>query len=85
MSAGRGFAHITPSGDVTPCPISNIATHNLTSSSFIDAMKSPLFKKIREEEHLLETDGFPCALFAHPREVNEIANKVGAYKVNEKK
>ena len=73
VSAGRGFAHITPSGDITPCPISNIATHNLTTSTFISAMKSELFLKIREDEHLLETEGFPCALFAHPKEVNEIA------------
>ncbi|MHA1277745.1 MAG: hypothetical protein ACTSQ8_11175 [Candidatus Helarchaeota archaeon] len=33
VSAGRGFAHITPMGDLTPCPVSNIATHNLTKAS----------------------------------------------------
>lgn len=82
VSAGRGFAHITPSGDLTPCPISNIATHNLTKSTLLEGFASPLFKKIRENEHLLETEGMPCALFAHPKEVNELAQSVGAYKTD---
>jgi hypothetical protein len=43
-----------------------------------------LFKKIREDEHLLKTEGISLALFAYPVEVNEIAKKVVAYKTNEK-
>lgn len=82
VSAGRGFAHITPTGDLTPCPISNIATHNLTVSTLREGLASPLFKEIRENEHLLETDGMPCALFAHPKEVDELAKSVGAYKTD---
>ncbi len=82
VSAGRGFAHVTPEGDLTPCPVSNIATHNLIISSFRDGLASPLFQKIRENEHLLETEGMPCALFAHPKEVDELAKSVGAYRTN---
>ncbi|MFX1296898.1 MAG: radical SAM/SPASM domain-containing protein [Promethearchaeota archaeon] len=80
VSAGRGFAHITPGGDLTPCPVSNIATHNLKKSSLREGLKSPLFKIIRENEHLLETNGSPCALFAHPEEVTQLAKLVNAYK-----
>lgn len=80
VSAGRGFAHITPSGDLTPCPISNIATHNLTTSTLKDGLKIQLFKTIRENEHLLETNGSPCALFSHPEEVNALVKKVKAYR-----
>jgi len=82
ISAGRGFAHVTPAGDLTPCPVSNIATHNLTASTLLEALASPLFTKIRENEHLLETEGMPCALFAHPKEVDELAQSVGAYKTD---
>lgn len=82
VSAGRGFAHVTPEGDLTPCPVSNIATHNLMISSFRDGLASPLFQKIRENEHLLETEGLPCALFAHPKEVDDLAKSVGAYRTN---
>ena len=80
VSAGRGFAHVTPQGDLTPCPVSNIATHNLKRTSLREGLKSELFKIIRDTEHLLETDGTPCALFAHPEEVELIAKQVCAYK-----
>jgi MoaA/NifB/PqqE/SkfB family radical SAM enzyme len=82
VSAGRGFAHVTPNGDLTPCPVSNVATHNLVTTSLKEALASPLFSVIRENEHLLETEGMPCALFAHPEEVEEIAKTVGAYKTS---
>ncbi len=79
VSAGRGFAHITPTGDLTACPVSNLATHNLTSASLQDGLTSPLFSAIRDNEHLLENEDTPCALFSHPEEMKEIAESVGAY------
>jgi hypothetical protein len=79
VSAGRGFAHVTPSGDLTACPVSNLATHNLSTASFRAGLASPLFRAIRENEHLLTNEDTPCALFGHPDEVQEIAKSVGAY------
>lgn len=67
---------------LTPCPVSNIATHNLTNSSLREGLASPLFKEICKNEHLLETEGMPCALFAHPDEVSNLAQLGGAYKTN---
>lgn len=82
VSAGRGFAHVTPAGDLTPCPVSNIATHNLANSTLREGLASPLFEEICKNEHLLETEGMPCALFAHPEEVSALAKLVGAYKTD---
>lgn len=82
VSAGRGFAHITPTGDLTPCPISNIASHNLKNSSLREGLASPLFEVIRENEHLLETKGVPCALYANQNKVESLAKSVGAYIIN---
>jgi MoaA/NifB/PqqE/SkfB family radical SAM enzyme len=82
VSAGRGFAHVTPNGDLTPCPVSDIATHNLTESTLRDALASQLFCEIRDNEHLLEVEDSPCALYAHPQEVDALAKKVGAYRSN---
>jgi len=82
VSAGRGFAHVTPGGDLTPCPVTNLATHNLKSSSLKQALASPFFKFIRENEGLLETEGVPCALFAHQEELQKIVKNVGAYTAN---
>lgn len=83
VSAGRGFAHITPAGDLTPCPVSNVATHNLTRATLRKGFASPLFTKIRENESLLENEGTPCSLFAHPKEVAELAKSVDAYRTDQ--
>ncbi len=85
VSAGRGFAHITPFGDLTPCPvISDIATHNLTQSTLREGLNSPLFKVIRENKQLSKTKGIPCALVAHQKELYEIATRVLAYRTTDK-
>jgi MoaA/NifB/PqqE/SkfB family radical SAM enzyme len=83
VSAGRGFAHVTPADDLTPCPVSNVATHNLTTATLREGFSSPLFRKIRENESLLENEGTPCSLFAHPKEVEELAKSVGAYRTGQ--
>jgi MoaA/NifB/PqqE/SkfB family radical SAM enzyme len=83
VSAGRGFAHVTPAGDLTACPVSNVATHNLTTTTLREGFASPLFSKIRENESLLENEGTPCSLFAHPKEVAELAKSVDAYRTDQ--
>lgn len=80
VSAGRGFAHVTPLGDLTACPVSNVATHNLTKSSLKDGLNCELFKIIRENEQLLETMGSPCALISHSNELNELLKETKVYK-----
>lgn len=80
VSAGRGFAHINPSGDVTACPVSALATHNIRKATLREALASPLFSMIRENGHLLETEGHPCGLSAHARELEDMARELGAYR-----
>jgi MoaA/NifB/PqqE/SkfB family radical SAM enzyme len=82
VSAGRGFAHVTPTGDLTPCPVSNVATHNLRTATLRMGFSIPLFTKIRDNEGLLETGDTPCSLFAHPKEMEELAKSVNAYRTN---
>ena len=80
VSAGRGFAHVNPGGDVTPCPVSALATHNLRTSNLREALASPLFTVIRENGHLLETAGHPCGLSAHAEELESMTKSLGAYR-----
>jgi MoaA/NifB/PqqE/SkfB family radical SAM enzyme len=82
VSAGRGFAHVTPSGDLTPCPVSNLATHNLQESLLRDGFASPLFTEIRKNGHLLKDHDLPCALLSHQEEIAVLARKVGAYRTD---
>ena len=80
VSAGRGFAHVNPSGDVTACPVSALATHNVRTSNLREALASPLFTMIRQNAHLLETEGHPCGLSAHAGELESMAKGLGAYR-----
>jgi MoaA/NifB/PqqE/SkfB family radical SAM enzyme len=83
VSAGRGFAHVNPSGDVTACPVSPLATHNVRRANLREALASPLFSMIRENGHLLETEGHPCGLSAHAQELEAMAKGLGAYRTGE--
>jgi hypothetical protein len=65
---------------VTACPVSALATHNLKSSNLREALASPFFTMIRENAHLLETEGHPCGLSAHARELESMAKGLGAYR-----
>ncbi len=80
VSAGRGFAHVNPGGDVTACPVSPLATHNLRTSNLREALASPLFALIRDNAHLLETEGHPCGLSAHAEELESMTKGMGAYR-----
>lgn len=78
ISAGRGFAHVTPGGFLTPCPVSSFSQHNLLHTPLREALCGDFFREIREREGLLETRGSPCALFAHKEELRELAFRLGA-------
>jgi MoaA/NifB/PqqE/SkfB family radical SAM enzyme len=82
VSAGVGFAHVNPSGDLTACPVSALATHNVRTSTLREGLASPLFAMIRGNKHLLETEGHPCGLSAHAAELEEMARELGAYRTS---
>ncbi len=82
VSAGKGFAHVNSLGDLTPCPVSDIATHNLKNHSLEEGLKSVLFTELRENGDVLEKSSGPCALFENRVEVEKLRKKVGAYKTN---
>ena len=45
-----------PAGDLTPCPVSNVATHNLTAQLYVKGLSSLSFHKdSRERVNFLKT------------------------------
>ena len=80
VAAGRGFAHVTPAGDVTACPFSALATHNVSTSTLHQAFSSSFFKMIRDNGPLLETHDHPCALSANAGKLETMAHGLGAYR-----
>lgn len=72
LAAGRGFFHINTNGGVEPCPFSPFSDTNLKNSSLLDALQSPLFKKLSSAEMLLGEHKGGCVLFEKEEEVKKL-------------
>lgn len=75
LAAGRGFVHVSPSGDLEPCPAAPYSDANLMTVPLKEALRSRLLGRLREKpEYLNETDG-GCALRANRAWVEELAGR----------
>ncbi|MBP5327518.1 MAG: radical SAM protein [Bacteroidales bacterium] len=69
LAAGRGFFHIGPDGAAEPCPFSPFSDSNVAQMGLREALKSPLFSKIRAAKALGWEHTGGCTLFEHRAEV----------------
>lgn len=77
LAAGRGFIHISPAGDVEPCPFAPYSDASVASMSLKDALQSELLRRIRDNhEQLRETRG-GCALWENRELVERLVRKGG--------
>jgi MoaA/NifB/PqqE/SkfB family radical SAM enzyme len=75
LAAGRGFVHVSPSGNLEPCPAAPYSDTNLTEIPLKEALRSRLLSRIRDEpEVLTETTG-GCALRANRVWVEELTER----------
>jgi MoaA/NifB/PqqE/SkfB family radical SAM enzyme len=63
LAAGRGFFHISANGNAEPCPFSPYSDTNIKSVPLRDALQSPLFTKLRNDNTLLAEHKGGCVLF----------------------
>jgi MoaA/NifB/PqqE/SkfB family radical SAM enzyme len=62
LAAGRGFVHISSSGDLEPCPAAPLSDMNLTAVPLRKALASGLFVHLRENPEVLKEGAGGCAL-----------------------
>ncbi|WP_440951355.1 radical SAM/SPASM domain-containing protein [Methanosphaerula subterraneus] len=75
LAAGRGFVHISPSGDLEPCPAAPFSDANLARVSLKEGLRSNFLQEIRENHaRLVETDG-GCALWTNQEWVKGLLGK----------
>ncbi|UCF97329.1 MAG: radical SAM protein [Spirochaetaceae bacterium] len=75
LSAGRGFVHISASGDVEPCPFAPYSDSNLRDSSLKEALQSKFLSTIRRNRaQLTETEG-GCALWVKREWVRSVLHQ----------
>ena len=75
LAAGRGFIHVSPSGDLEPCPAAPFSDANLTRVPLKRALLSPLLSRIRDEHGLLTETAGGCALRANRAWVQELMDR----------
>jgi len=63
LSAGRGFVHISPSGDLEPCPAAPMSDVNVTQLPLKVALQSEFLTHIRSHHGMLKESGGGCALW----------------------
>jgi MoaA/NifB/PqqE/SkfB family radical SAM enzyme len=65
LAAGRGFVHISPSGNLEPCPAAPYSDQNVVQVPLKEALRSRLLARIREEPEVLTETSGGCALRAN--------------------
>ena len=73
LAAGRGFFHISAAGNAEPCPFSPYSDLNLSQASLREALKSPLFTRLREEGALSLRHTGGCTLYEQRETVARMA------------
>lgn len=63
LAAGRGFVHVSPDGDLEPCPVSPYSDTNVRQLSLKKALQSRLLQAIRQRHETLSEMEGGCALW----------------------
>jgi len=81
IAGGRMYLHINVKGDYEPCVFTHCATHNIRNTTLKEALDSPMFRKIREEQKkpIFNNRMRPCMIIDHPEVLREVVNKFNAY------
>ena len=77
IAGGRKYLHINSRGDVEPCVFCHFAMHNIKETSLREAVTSPMFKKIRENQMSNENLLRPCMIIDHPEQYREVCSMPG--------
>jgi len=74
LAAGRGFFHISATGNAEPCPFSPYSDTNVKDIPFREALQSPLFVRLRNDNTLLADHKGGCVLFDNVDHVKSIVS-----------
>jgi MoaA/NifB/PqqE/SkfB family radical SAM enzyme len=75
LAAGRGFVHISASGDLEACPAAPFSDRNVTDVSLREALGSPLLVRIRANPLIMTETGGGCALLKNRDWLQDLAGQ----------
>jgi MoaA/NifB/PqqE/SkfB family radical SAM enzyme len=79
IAGGRKYFHINANGDIEPCVFCHFAVDNIRRTTLKEALRSPLFRMIRERQGEHDNLLRPCMLIDHPEIGREIFSTEGVY------
>jgi MoaA/NifB/PqqE/SkfB family radical SAM enzyme len=82
LAAGRGFFHISTSGDVEPCPFAPYSDTNIGELTLREALASPLFNRLKSTGFLDQPHTGGCLLFEKRLEVEAMLEEMKAESEN---
>jgi MoaA/NifB/PqqE/SkfB family radical SAM enzyme len=83
IAGGRKYFHVNANGDIEPCVFCHIAVDNIRRTTINDALKSPLFQRIRQRQGEHDNLLRPCMLIDHPEVGREMFAATGAYSTHD--
>lgn len=72
LAAGRGFIHVSTSGDIEPCPFAPFSDQNIANVSLKEALGSKLLSAVRDNHHMLKEGEGGCALWHNRQWLEEL-------------
>ncbi len=79
IAGGRIYCHINANGDVEPCAFVHYSSANIKEVSLLEALKSPLFLKYKDNQPFNKNHLRPCPLLDNPETLKEIVEKSDAH------
>lgn len=79
IAGGKKYFHINANGDIEPCVFCHLAVDNIRRTSLKEALRSPLFTRIREKQEERDNLLRPCMLIDHPEVGREFFEMDGVY------
>ncbi len=77
LAAGRGFIHVSSTGNIEACPFAPFSDSNILNTPLSEALNSALMSRIRESHHLLKESAGGCTLWENREWVEEQIQKPG--------
>ena len=75
LAAGRGFVHVSSTGDLEPCPFAPWSDMNLAGMSLAEGLQSEFLKNIRAEHSKLKESAGGCTLWENREWARDILDK----------
>lgn len=79
IAAGRRYLHVNAKGDIEPCVYTHVAMDNIKETTLADALKSPLFERIRSNQPHNKNHLRPCMIIDNPHVLREIIEDTRPY------